>query len=198
VPLSNFALDSFVSQKLSELNAPTATSVAKEFSSLDTWLNTFVLQTIFNFSPSQDRIALAFALLRRAQAAIEDYDEACIALLSIAQRSKTVSEYFRALRKIENTIAMIYQAFNFGRRALGIKLFEEGDGTPHQRLNYIYNRSRHADLKSLPPRHLHTVWLQNDGIYTDGVTLRFDELEDLLRQLGAIAEKISTGNASNA
>jgi hypothetical protein len=73
--------------------------------------------------------------------------------------------------------------------ALSIKLFETNDGTPHQRLNLIYNQSRHTKVSSLPPGHLHTVWLQNDGIYTDGAALRFDELEDLLRQMGRIAER---------
>jgi hypothetical protein len=195
MPLSNYALDTFVAQKLSELTAPSATSVAQEFPGLDTWLTTFVLKTIFHLSLPQDRAALAFALLRRAQAAIEDYDDACAALRPIVERQKTVSEYFRALRKLEGAIAMLYQAYDFAMKGLGIKLFEPDDGTPYQRLNLLYNRSRHTNVSTLPPGHLHTVWLQNDGVYTDGATLRFDELEDLLRDLGRIAERTSTGDA---
>jgi len=195
MPLSNFALDTFVAQKLSELTAPTATSVAKEFPGLDAWLTTFVLNTIFRLNLPQDRTALAFALLRRAQAAIEDYDDACGALLLVVERQKTVSQYFRALRKFEVAIAMLYQAFDFGRKALRSKLFEQKDGTPYERLNLIYNDSRHTDVSSLPLGHLHAVWLQNDGIYTHGVALRFGELEDLLREMGRIAEQISAGGA---
>jgi hypothetical protein len=93
---------------------------------------------------------------------------------------------------------MLCQAFNFARKALRIKLFEPNDGTPQERLNLIYNRSRHTNVSSLPPGHLHTVWLQNDGIYTDGAALRFDEFEELLRELGRIAEGTLTGNAGNA
>jgi hypothetical protein len=197
MPLTKFGLDTFVAQKLSELTAPTATSVSKEFPGLDTWLTTFVLKTIFHLNLPQARVALGFALLRRAGAAIEDYDEACATLRPVVERQRTVSQYFRALRKFEGAITMLYQAFDFGRKALGTKLFEESGGSPLQRLNLIYNRSRHTDLSSLPAGHLHPVWLQDDGIYTDGAALRFSEIEELLRQLGRIGERVSTGDAGN-
>jgi hypothetical protein len=108
MPRSNFGLDTFVAQKLSALTAPTATSVAEEFSGLDTWLPTFVLKTIFHLHLPQDRAALAFTVLRRTQAAIEDYDDACAALRLVVGRQRTVSQYFRALRKFEGAVAMLY------------------------------------------------------------------------------------------
>lgn len=194
MPLTNYSLNKYVAQELADLKTPMAKSIREEFPNLDDWVGVFVMKTIFNFSLPQDRAALAFALLRRAQAAIEDYDDACVALLHAVGREKTIPQYFHALRKFESSIAMLYQAYDFARKALSIKLFEPHDGTPYQRLNFIYNRSRHPDVQTLPSDHLHPVWVRDDGVYTDGGTLRFDELEDLLRELGRIAERISNGD----
>jgi len=194
MPLTNYSLNKYVAQELADLKSPIAKSIRGEFPNLDGWISTFVLKSIFHFTLPADRAALAFALLRRAQAAIEDYDEACTALGRVVGRESTVSEYFLALRKLESSIAMLYQAYDFARKALSIKLFESGDGTPYQRLNSIYNRSRHPDVTALPSGHLHPVWLKDDGLYTDGARLGFDELENLLRDLGRIAERTSNGN----
>ncbi|MEO8628990.1 MAG: hypothetical protein ABI612_12925 [Betaproteobacteria bacterium] len=195
MPLSNYAFDKFVAQELSELTAPTAISVLHEFPSIDGWLQTFILKNMLERNLPHKHAALAFALLRRAQAAIEDYDDACAALKLVVQRQTTISQYFRLLRKVEATIASLYQAFDIARKPLQSDIFEPNDGTPYQRLNCIYNRSRHVNTLSLPAGHLHPVWLQNDGLYTDGAFLRFDELEQQLRDLGRIAERVSNHDA---
>lgn len=195
MPLSEYALNTYVAQELGDIRTPVAQSVRDEFPNLENWIASFIIKSIFHFTVPANQTALAFALMRRAQAAIEEYHEACAALALVARRERTIGSYFKALRKLESTVTMLYQAYDYGRKALSVKLFESGDGTPYQRLNAIYNRSRHPDVTQLPPGHLHPVWARNDGIYTDGTKLEYQEIEALLREIGRIAESIANGNA---
>lgn len=194
MPLTNYSLNKYVAQELSDLKNPLARSVRGEFPNLDKWICTFVMKSIFHLDLTEKHTTLAFALIRRAQAAIEDYDEACTALSHTVGRESTITEYFHTLRKLESSVAMLYQAYNFAIKALSIRLFATNDGSNYQRLNSIYNSSRHPDVMKLPSGHLHPVWIKNDGLYTNGTKLRFDELEDMLRELGRIAEYTSNGN----
>ncbi|MEP6888315.1 MAG: hypothetical protein ABI945_08320, partial [Nitrospirales bacterium] len=93
----------------------------------------------------------------------------------------------------ESTVAMVYQSINFVRRALGIKLFLQGDGSTYERLNIIYNKSRHSDPESLPEEQLYAIWLKNDGLYANGANLTFDELRGLVHEIGGIADKLAKG-----
>ena len=196
LPLSNYALDNFVAQYMSGFTAPVLRSVADKYPNHNTWLTTFVLNSILTTPLSQLGTSLAFAILRRATAALEEYDEACQALAHPA--SSRILTYFKAQRKIEYSIASLYQAFDVARKALRILLFEPNDGSPKERLCTIYNRSRHADPQKRPPGHLHAIWLQNDGIHSWGdeesssdVSLSFTEFEELLEEVASLADKIA-------
>jgi hypothetical protein len=198
MPLSNYALETFVAQGLSELTSPTAKPVGAEFESSGGWLGTFVMQSIFTRPIAESGARLAFVWLRRVNAAIENYDEACASLTRVAERTNTISEYFRALGKMETAIAMIYQANQYATTALGIRMFEKGDGTPLSRLNAIYNATRHPNLSTLSEGHLHPVWLLNDGVHSAGATVQYVEIESLIREMAAMADQIVTAAQSPA
>jgi hypothetical protein len=193
MPLSSYALDNFVAQDLSGLTECRAAEVAPEFPAYDSWLSSFVLTRIFRIDLPQGKAALFFALIRHAESAIADYEEARGHLSALVRDRKSISLYFRCLRRFESTLAMTYQALNLLRKAAGIKLFEKGDGSPYARANLIYRRVRHADPQALPPGHLHPVWLRNEGLFTDSASLTFDELADLVRQISRIADKLAKG-----
>jgi hypothetical protein len=189
--MSNYALDNFVGQELSALTECRAASVLQEFPQWSSWLNNFILNSILRVRLPRETTALVFALLRRAEGLIEDYEEARSRLGSFVDLGQNVSLYFRCLRKFESTVALLYQALDLARRATGIRLFEQGDGSPYERLNRIYNNSRHSDPQTLPAGHIHTVWIRNDGLYTDGASLTFGELHELVCDMGRIADKLS-------
>lgn len=193
MPLSLYALDNFVAQDLSQLTECGAAPVAAEFPDYQSWLSSFVLNWIFRIPLSKDKAALAFALIRRAEAAISDYEEARTDLSVLVAGKRDIAIYFRSLRKFESAVSVLYQALDFGRKALGVKLFTQGDGSSYERLNLIYNKSRHADPEALPAGHLHAVWLKNEGLIADGASLPFDELRDLIHQIGRIADKLAKG-----
>jgi hypothetical protein len=194
MPLSLYALDKFVSQELSQLTECRAGPVAADFPGSATWLNSFVLQTIVRIPLPDGRKALALAIIRRAQGAIEDYELGRAQLEDFIRGDRNrVSVYFRALREFESAVAMTYQAFEYMRKALGTKLFTSGDGSVLDRLNLLYNRDRHTDPETLPNGHLHAVWIRNDGLHTDGTHVTFDELRNCIRRLAGIAESLAQG-----
>ena len=193
MPLSLYALDNFVAQDLSELTECRPVSVAQDFPDHASWLSSFVLNWIFRIPLPKEKAALAFVLIRRADGAIEDYEEARAYLAELANGGQNISLYFRCLRRFESTVAMVSQAHEFIWKALNIKLFTKKDGSPYERLNIIYNKGRHAEPETLPSGQLHAVWIKNDGLYIDEAKLTFDELRDLIRMIGRIADKLAKG-----
>lgn len=188
--ISNYALDKFVSQELSRLTACAPRGLADEFPERSSWLNQFILRRIFHNHVPDDRAALAFALIRRAEAAIDEWELAC---QTTTRDMRSPSAYFKALRHFESCVAAIWQGLDFGRRALGIRLFQQGDGSAEERLNFLYNRSRHFDPQALPTGDLHAVWLTNDGIHTHEHSITFEEAREILATLARIANGIVTG-----
>lgn len=190
MPLSHYALDAFVSQELSKLTSCTPESLASEFPKRGFWLNQFALNQIFRNHVAHDRVALAFALIRRAEAALEEWELACEVATQGVQRS---SKYFKALRHFENCLAALWQGLDFGRRALGEDLFKTGDGSTFERLNRLYAKSRHFDPLVLPAGDLHALWLTNDGLHSHEHAVTFGEMRDALTLLCDIAQKIAVG-----
>lgn len=196
MPLSFYALDNFVSQELSLLSECRAVGVADEFQDRQSWLTTFVLNWMLRLPLPREKAALAFTIIRRSEAAITDYEEARELLAKLASSGESVSLYFRCLARFESTVAMVCQALTFIRKALNIKLYKKGDGSPHERLFIIYNKSRHCNPETLPTGHLHAVWIKNDGLFVDGAHLTFAELRELVREVGRIADKLSKGQTA--
>jgi hypothetical protein len=194
MPLSNYALDTFVSQGLSALTEANSREVGPDFPNRAGWFSAFVMNRIFINHVPQERSALAFALIRQADAAIDEHDAGCAVLAQLIHGGKSVPQYFRCLQRFENAIGAAYRAFDFGRRALNRKIFQPNDGSPYQRLNELYNVGRHYDPGTLPAGSLHAVWLSNTGIHSQGAQLTFGELRELVGEVGRIADRISTAS----
>jgi hypothetical protein len=183
-------LDTFVSQGLSALTAYSARSLDEDFPQRSEWISEFVMRRIFHNHISDERAALAFVLLRRAEAAIDEWRLAC----STAQgQLRSASVYFKTLRHFEACIANLWQGLDFGRRALDKKIFEPGDGIAYERLNEVYNTSRHFKPLELPSGNLHAVWLTNSGLRTETHEVSFEEIREALAPLGRVAVKIVKG-----
>jgi hypothetical protein len=95
------------------------------------------------------------------------------------------SPYYRALHHGEVTIAMLYQAYDLLRKKLKQDLFDPKDGSPLQRLNYIYNTSKHQPAEAQDP-----VWLSNDGFHAVDDKLLYSEFEDIARSFARLVEQI--------
>jgi hypothetical protein len=196
MPLSHYALDAFVSQELSKLTACVPQSLAAEFPNRSNWLDQFVLRRIFHNHVADDRAALAFLLVRRAEAALDEWELAREA--ATRQDVRRPSVYFKALRHFENCIASLWQGLKVGSRSLDTRPFVKGDGSVFDRLNWLYNEARHFDPKDLQAGDLHRLWIANDGLRTREQSVSFEEISEELRRLGRIAQDIVGGGAQRA
>ena len=196
MPLSNFALDKFVAQDYSKLTVCKSPTIGTDFQDYEHWLHNFLLNRILKQNIADELAALAIAIIRRCQAAIEHHDSARNSLESFVNGERTITNYFRSLRNFEIAVSFTYQAFDIGRKAAAFSLFTTGDGSPYEKLNRIYNTSKHAQPNQLPPGQIHTVWLTNAGLTGDGIVLTFEDLAGSIKELARISSKVSRMDAS--
>lgn len=102
------------------------------------------------------------------------------------------SFYFRALHHIEISLSLTYQALDYSRKALNKELFIKRDDTPTNRLNLIYNISKHQLAGEDQP-----VWITNEGIETKETSLTYPEFEGFLKMCGDIANTMTSTNNLN-
>ena len=198
MPLSNYSLDQFVSSQLSELTECHTISVSERFPQSAFWVSNFTLNSIIGNPIKEHRRTLSFFFLRRAEAAFTEYERACQALHAFVNApSKQPSVYFQALHHFEMTIAMVWQAFDFILGVAKTKVFDKGDDSHYERLNKIYNTSRHFKPSDLSAGQFHAVRIDNDGIRIDKCMLSFSELEKILIELGVIADDVSKGGSKS-
>lgn len=187
------ALDTFVSQEMSKLTACAPQSLAPDFPEHGHWVNQFVLRRIFQNHVSDEGVALAFILVRRVDAAMDEWELACSAACDVGRPSG----YFKMLRHLENCVAALWQGFEFCRHALGQKLFQKGDGSVYERLNWLYNVGRHFNPYELAPGDLHRLWISNDGLNSRECTVTFVELREAVRFLARLVDKFA-GSSSKS
>ena len=185
--ISNHALDTFVAQEMSKLTQLSIESLAEEFPNSDKWFAQFVLRRIFQAHVLDEKVALAFAIIRRTHAALQEWEFANAA----AQGDlRSVGTYFSVLRHFESCISAVWQGLEFARKSLGQDLFKKGYGSVYERLNWVYNVSRHFDPQALSQGDLHRVWLSDQAIHTREQTVSYDELREAIRMLAHVSEKV--------
>lgn len=198
MPLSNYARDNYIAQGFSKLTECHLQKVASLLIDCRFWAVTFTLTDIFTTPVDPDKRALAFAIIRRAEGAVDDFDNAAEALDAFVKAAdKSSSLYFRVLRKLHNVVAQTYQALECGRKATGTKHHEGGDGSRNDRLREVYNTYRHGDPQTVPAGNAQVDWLSNEGLHVeDGKTrafIGFAELREAVLELGHLADVISKG-----
>lgn len=186
---SDYALDTFMAQEASSFSWKPE-SIHSAFLKRDTWLDEFVLRRIFHGHVPDDRVALAFIMVRRAVVAVDEWEAMCSAAIVSLRKPST---YFSTLQHCESCLAATWQGLAFGRNALGRDLFAKGDGSIYERLNVIYNTGRHFDPSALPHGALHAVWLAEEHVRTHTHSLKLVELREVVCTLGRIASEIVSG-----
>ena len=190
---SNYVLDNFVAPKLSLLNACGAAELPTKAS----WLNTFILTSVFRVSLPAKTRAYLFNFLRRAEGASSAYREARTALIEyVATPRNVLSPYFRALLNFEVCISQCYQGYELLAMASKEKLFEPNDASEAKRLQNLYVDSKHMDRMidggEIPTEVTAAVWITNRGLESSRAALSFDELFEMLLSMDRLAEQLAT------
>lgn len=190
---SNYLLDNFIAQGMSKLTECRAEPVATHFGNRSGWFGQFTLNSTFGGNIPHARRAMGLSLIHRAIGAIEEFDDGVQALTEFLSVDRGKYQYFRALRKFEASMALLYQALDLARKAINKDLFDRNDGSPFQRLNTIYNTGRHRGPHEQPEGQPVVVYLANEGLRTAEASLSFAELQEMLLDLARTAERIAQG-----
>jgi hypothetical protein len=190
VPFTPDAISEFISARAIAVTECNAQDLSEEFPTAPDWVTGFGLMVIFNDKPKLAFRPFALQLIRRCEMALANYGHARRSLQDlIAGDRRRWSPYYRALSYFEAAVAQLYQAYVHMHKLLGTPLFAKNDGSPLQRLNHIYNASKHET-----PSEADTVWITNAGLETKGVAISFAEIEELMRVCGRISNRLtSTG-----
>ena len=199
MPWTNFVKDKFLAPKVSELTECGAKALELGSSHPATWLPNFVLNSILRVSWSEPARQLAFMIVRRADAAVEAYEAGRheLQMFVLKGQGLAVQRYSRALMHFETCLATTYQAWMLFRQLHAEKprLFERGDRTDFERLNSLYNTSKHADEMiasgRFAPESTLPIWIVNAGLQTTTSLLTFEELAGMLASLARVAGHLS-------
>ena len=182
-----YAIEKFISARISKITACNAQDLVSEFPSAKDWVSGLGLMIIFNNQPAPEMRAFALQFIRRCEMALAEYGNGCAALQDLVSgHNGRWSPYFRALSYFEVAIGQLYQVHDYSRKLIDRPLFEKNDGSPLQRLNTIYNAAKHKFATDEQP-----VWITNHGLEAKDARITFAEIEELLRVCARLSETLT-------
>ena len=131
-----------------------------------------------------------FNFLRRTEAAFREYEVARQMTLNHLANPNH-NEYIKAIGHWEQFLSQADRAWVVFVRGKKV-LFAPNDGSVFQRLNLLYNRTKHLETAinsgQLPPDGTIPVWLTNDGLQAVDGKLTFAEIAEILTDLAKWAD----------
>ena len=188
MPFTPTAIEQFISARVTSVTECNASDLSDEFPTAKDWVSGFGLMVIFTDRPKPELRPFALQFVRRCEMALANYGHGRKALQDLISGNRgRWAPYYRALSYFEAAVAQLYQAYINMHKLLGTPLFTKNDGTPLQRLNHIYNTSKHET-----PADDETVWITNSGMETKEATISFGEIEELARVCARISERLTS------
>jgi hypothetical protein len=191
--LSNHARDTFVAPHLSKLTDVGAPDIREQEKS---WVNNYILNTIFKFSIDYPHRQLGLRVLLSIEAAFQEYQAGRESMGVYVEKRHNISSYFHALRHFETSALSAYHAYDTIRTMIKKNLFTQNDRSPLQRLNHLQNIVKHANKdmgqRKVPEGFTVPIWVTNIGLEChDKTELSFSEFADLMTDLAKLADMIS-------
>jgi hypothetical protein len=199
MPLSNYTKDKFVAPELSKFTNASIRNMASASVEQEHWLTNFILNTLLRVDVKETVRQTLFNFLRRAQLAFREYSLARDQTMSYLSDTDAVTTYFAAIGHWEMFLFQAYEAYELLARPAATAttkhiLFSPRDGSPHQRLNSVYNRSKHhasaIQNGQLPEDGTIAVWLVNHGLCSTDSWLTFDEMAEILDELARWSDAV--------
>ena len=200
MPLSHYALDTFVAPKLSKLTACGMPELRSNWTIEK--LPTLTLSQIFT-RPMPDRTnRLFFNIVRRVDAATDEYQASRNAILLYTSVPRgSIINYFRALRHTEACLAATHQSMRLAHTLLGDGIDSVFDAVTQNSVRLLYNTSKHLDERIAEGDFLQNapvaIWLTNSGIESKDHSISFAALNEALETLVLLAEKLIDPTSSN-
>lgn len=191
--LSNYALNTFIAPRLSELTECNANDMSHL---KEKWLNNYILNTIVKIGETNEKNAYFINFLRRAEAIFNEYENARIALIKyISSERNNISPYFKALLHFETFFAQLHQAYQLIKTLTGHEAYEPGDNSILDRVRKIHNTSKHMNERieksSKIDKKTCAIWITNEGVEfidigDNIINITFSELEEVMVELNQL------------
>jgi len=201
---SDFALDKFVAPELSKFTAASIPDVSQYKEGREWWVRNFFLSSMLRGTPDPPYRQYMLNFLRRAELSFQQYEFARERTLKYLEspRNRGTGNYMAAIGHWEVFLSQAWHAYLLLSYMAGLNgqgIFKPGDNSEAERLNFLYNRSKHAE-KSIngafyPEDSTLCLWLCNNGLkvtsdhQTDG-HLTFLEMFGVLEDLGKWADRV--------
>jgi len=196
MPFSDAFKDKYVAPEISRFTHADILDLSEVSREQKYWLLNFILNTAVRADVDDVSKYVLVNFLRRTEAAFRDYAEARRRTLLYLNRSDPdlVAEYIRAIDHWEQFLSHAERAWTVLVRGRRILFADKRDGSVLQRLNYLYNQTKHlegpfrTDPPDLSPGVIMPMWLRNDGLHSSGGQLTFEEVAKILRSLAKWAD----------
>jgi hypothetical protein len=201
---SDYALDTFVAPELSKFTDASIPDVSRYKESREWWVRHFFLNSMFRATVASPYRQYMLNFLRRAELSFQEYELARERTLKYLEnpRNRGTGHYVAAIGHWEMFLSQAwhtYLLFSYIDGRNGKDIFKLGDGTEEERLNFLYNRSKHAESTIngdfYPKESTLCIWLYNDGLKvtsdlkTDG-HLTFLEMFGMLQEFAKWADLV--------
>lgn len=196
MPIREQILNKLVAPGISELKRGCVPNLMSRYPHAMRWVEFFLLNAFIGATLVGTTHPVVLNFLRRVESALLEYTEARKYLNSYLRGSRQdISKYFAAVMHFEQAIAMTYQASMLMRDFYaGQKFFEKGDQSPIQRLNELYNHTKHVDSVLASGKwsdgYSIPLWISNTGLHCSVCSLTFAEFTDIFDVLVANADKL--------
>lgn len=194
MPWSNYVTDKFIAPEMSKFTSATLPDLSAVDIEQEYWLANYILNSILRVnvqSPDRQRL---FNFLRRSHSAFEEYAAARKLTLTYLEEPEAKLGYLKAIGHWEALLGYTWQAYRLLLPSKFGKLYEKGDESFFERLNNLYNKSKHADAAILDGKYLEDsplcVWLTNEGLKSTDEEVSFEEVVETLAQLAQLAAAI--------
>lgn len=162
------------------------------FSQSSHWVANYFLNSLTRKYNNQMH-AYAHNYLRRTSAAFKSHEQARSKTLAfLAAGGQSPAKYSEAIFHWENYLTQSWLGYAILIKIFKVSAFEKNDGSTEQRLNMLYNQSKHAEScierGVFPIGSTLTVWLECEGLCSVTTRLTYFETGEILSGLARYAD----------
>ncbi len=200
-------LDKHLATDISLMTGASLPDVSSRHPDSQHWLSNYFLNSVLRAQYESPHREYAYTFLRRTMSAFEEYELARAKTEEFVDRRSAGAQptrvYMSALRHWEQCVANAWQAVAAWMKLTAVRAFVSGHGevSAEEKLNHIYNRSKHTDnaiaAGQMPERGPLAVWLTNNGLRSVEHLLTWAELVDVLDELAQAAEVLQDPELAN-
>lgn len=179
---------------MSKFTSATLPDLSAIDSEQEHWLANYILNSILRVNVQSPERQRFFNFLRRSHSAFEEYAAAReLTSIYLADPERKIG-YLKAMGHWEALLSYIWQAYRLILPAKFGNLYEKGDESFFERLNNLYNKSKHAEGAILDGKYFEDsplcVWLSNEGLHSTDEMVTFEEVVETLTQLAQLAAAV--------